>query len=57
MEYPNVPRVIGMIVSADRATLHELDTVYGAQDAYDILEIMAVDAHNRRVIDERNRDK
>jgi hypothetical protein len=31
------------------ATLAELDTVYGAQDLYDLLEIMAVDAYNQRI--------
>jgi hypothetical protein len=28
------------------ATLHELQTVYGTKDLYDLLEIAAVDAHN-----------
>lgn len=32
------------------ATLHELDTVYGTQDLYDMLEIIAVDAFNQRII-------
>jgi 4-diphosphocytidyl-2C-methyl-D-erythritol kinase len=32
------------------ATLHELSTVYSLQDCYDMLDIMAVDAHNRRVL-------
>jgi 4-diphosphocytidyl-2C-methyl-D-erythritol kinase len=31
------------------ATLHELQTVYGAQDLYDMLEINAVDNYNRNV--------
>jgi hypothetical protein len=26
--------------------LHELETVYGLEDAYDMLEVVIVDAHN-----------
>jgi hypothetical protein len=32
------------------ATLHELATVYSLKDCYDLIEIAAVDAHNRRVL-------
>jgi len=28
------------------ATLHELDTVYGVEDAYDMLEVVLVDNYN-----------
>lgn len=35
------------------ATLHELDTVYGVQDLYEMIEILQVDAHNRRLAQER----
>jgi hypothetical protein len=34
------------LISGRLATLHELDTVYGVKDAYDMLEIVTVDAHN-----------
>lgn len=40
--------MIGMIVSGDRATLHELQTVYGVEDCYNLAEIICVDNHNRR---------
>jgi len=30
--------------------MHELDTVYGLQDVYDMLEIIAVDSYNQRII-------
>lgn len=30
------------------ATLHEMATVYGLEDAYLMAEILAVDAHNQR---------
>jgi hypothetical protein len=35
------------------ATLHELDTVYGLEDVYDMLEILSVDAHNQRELKKR----
>lgn len=39
-----------MIVSRKLATLYELQTVYGSNDAYDLLEIIAVDNHNEGVM-------
>lgn len=44
------------MISAGKATLHELDTVYSVEDVYDLLEIMTVDAHNRRVLAKRDVD-
>lgn len=41
-----MPRIVAVIVSAKLATLHELQTVYGLEDAYDLLEIASVDAYN-----------
>jgi hypothetical protein len=35
-------------VSAKMATLTELQTVYGVEDAYNLLEILQVDIHNER---------
>ncbi len=37
---------IGLVLSAKMATLHEMQTVYGLEDVYDLLEIASVDAHN-----------
>jgi len=42
-----------MIVSAGLATLHELGTIYGTEDAYDMIEIIRVDAYNRRLLSKR----
>ena len=42
-----------MIVSDGKATLHELQSVYGVRDAYSLSEVIAVDAHNRREIDKQ----
>jgi hypothetical protein len=48
-----VPRIIGALISANRATLAELQTVYGIEDAYDLLEILAVDNANQRRMSEK----
>jgi hypothetical protein len=37
-------------VSSRYATLHELQTVYGLEDMWDLLEILAVDRHNAHVL-------
>lgn len=36
------------MISRKLATLHELETVYGVTDLYDLLEIAIVDAYNER---------
>jgi hypothetical protein len=46
LQYKNVPRVIGILISSKMATLHELETVYDIEGAYDMLEILSVDAFN-----------
>jgi hypothetical protein len=48
-----VSRVIGTVVSAGKATLIELQTVYGVKDAYDLLEVILVDAANQRRMAEK----
>jgi hypothetical protein len=48
-----VPRVIGTVVSADKATLIELQSIYGVKDAYDLLEVILVDATNQRRMTEK----
>jgi hypothetical protein len=55
-EYENVPTLIGALVSAKLATLHELQTVYGLEDAYNLLEILLVDRHNERVLNDRDKE-
>jgi hypothetical protein len=39
-------------VSSRLATLAELDTVYGAEAMYLLLEVASVDAHNQRTASE-----
>jgi hypothetical protein len=48
-EYANVPRTLGMIISRRLATLHELDTVYGIEDLWNLIEIALVDNHNESI--------
>jgi hypothetical protein len=45
----NVPRAVALVVAARLASLTELGTTLGAEDLYDLLEIMVVDAHNERL--------
>lgn len=54
MNYANVPRVIGTLISARMATLYELQSVYSIEDAYNMLEVLSVDHHNERIIRGRN---
>lgn len=44
------------MISAGKATLHELQTVYGTKDLYDLLEIVIVDAHNEWLAAQRDDD-
>jgi len=50
IELSNVPRLIATVVATRAATLHELQTVYGLEDAYDLLEMATVEVHNQRAI-------
>jgi hypothetical protein len=50
LEYANLPRAIGTVVSRRMATLHELQSVYGAEDLYNMLEILVIDNYNERVL-------
>ena len=42
----NISAPIATLLSKRIAALHELDTVYGVQDVYDMLEIITVDDYN-----------
>lgn len=50
LEYANIAPGIGAVVSRGLATLHELDTVYGTEDLYDLVEILAIDTHNTNLL-------
>ncbi|CCH04009.1 hypothetical protein NH44784_000171 [Achromobacter xylosoxidans NH44784-1996] len=38
------------MISRHPGLLHDLQTVYGAEDLYNLLEVFAVDAHNHEAI-------
>ncbi|ULX40069.1 hypothetical protein [Mannheimia haemolytica] len=44
----NVSSVVGVVVSSKLATLHELQTIYGLEDALDSIEVFSVDTYNHR---------
>lgn len=48
--YANVTSAIGVLLSTRMATLHELDTVYGMADAYNMLEVVQVDDYNKALM-------
>jgi len=49
-DYVNIPKTIATVVSSKLATLYELDTVYGTEDLWRLLEIITVDNYNRMVV-------
>lgn len=53
-EYPNVSRLIGVVVSSGKASYRDLDEWLSVEDGYDILEVISVDAHNERILSKRN---
>ncbi len=55
----NVSPRIAAVIRSKQATLYELQTVYSLKDLYDMMELAAVDAYNRRQIsahEEKARD-
>lgn len=50
IDYVNLPPMCGVVLSANKATLHELQSVYGVGDLFNICEVIAVDAFNRRTL-------
>ena len=43
-----MPPTLAVLISHKMATLHELQTVYGLEDVYDMLEVVMVDAYNEQ---------
>lgn len=56
-DYVNVPATVGAAVSHDKSLMGPLSSTIGLEGLYDILEVIAVDAHNARIIAKRNKDK
>ncbi|MGU3662190.1 hypothetical protein [Methylobacterium fujisawaense] len=42
--------MIGTVIGSGKATLYELQTVYGVRDLYNMLEVITIDAHNAQVM-------
>jgi hypothetical protein len=57
VDYANIPRTVGAAISSGKATLVECETVYSVEDVYLMLEVIAVDAHNRFMAEEWARRK
>jgi len=49
LKYKNVPQSIGIVISSRMANLHDLQSIYGMEDVYDMLEVLNVDSHNQEV--------
>lgn len=48
-----MPPGMAHLIAKRYATLAELQTIYGTEDYYNLLEVAAVEAYNRRVLSER----
>jgi hypothetical protein len=50
IDYVNLPPMIGVVISENKATLCELQSVYGVGDLFNLCEVIAVDGYNRRIL-------
>jgi hypothetical protein len=50
VNYANICGILGTLISNKLATLNELQTVYGLEDAYLLYEILSVNSYNERII-------
>lgn len=48
--------MIGLVISAGKATMTELSTTAGLEDLHDLVEMVLVDAHNARVDEKRRKE-
>jgi hypothetical protein len=56
IECVNVPATISTIISCDMnlATLHDLDTHYGVEDMWRLLEVITVHNYNQKLMNKRS---
>ncbi len=47
-----MPRYVATVVSSGLASFEALDSTLGTHDLYDLVEIVMVDAYNKRKVDE-----
>jgi len=57
MEYVNLPRTIGAVVSNSNTTLKDCQDFHSVEDIYIMLEILSIDAHNRRAVENFSMNK
>lgn len=57
VEYPNVTKRIGALLSHDKSLIGPLTTTLGLSDMYDLLEVIAVDNHNDHVVRKAREDR
>lgn len=50
LDYANVPKTIAVVISNGKATLAELQTAYGLEDLFDLLEVVLVDNYNSALL-------
>ena len=55
--YVNVPPMIGAVVNSRLATLHELETVYGLEDLYNLYEIIIIKVANEQKMAKKARER
>jgi hypothetical protein len=55
MDYPNVPKMIGLALMTGKASFRDLDEYMGVEDVYDLIEVEIVNARNMRA--ERKRQE
>lgn len=53
----NLSPKIGALISKDPALLVQLTTTLGLEDLYDLIEVMAIDNYNDRVVERFNKAK
>lgn len=50
-----MPPSIGAVVSSRYASLIELQTAYGVEDLYLLIEIIVIDSHNQKIAESKNK--
>ena len=51
-----MPPTIGLAISADKSLAGPLSRDLSLEDLHDVLEVIAVDAHNRMIAEEEDAD-
>jgi len=57
VDFQNVDGFIGAILAEDKASLHELRTIYDLEDAFNIWEVIMVSRYNEHLAVEHAKAK